>query len=75
MPANTSSPALRSTASGSPVRVAWLTMALPCSTTPSMQMDMPVRGDQIARLKLGGRNAHLGVADNLCALSGTSSSS
>lgn len=31
-------------------------------------------GDQIAGLELGGGNAYLGVADDLCALSGTSSS-
>lgn len=31
-------------------------------------------GDQVAGLELGGGNAYLGVADDLCALSGTSSS-
>ena len=34
---------MRSTASGSPVSVAWFTMAHPCSITPSMHIDMPVR--------------------------------
>ena len=43
VPANTSSPALRSTARGSPVRVDWLTVAHPRSTTPSMHMGMPER--------------------------------
>ena len=36
VPAKTSSPAARSTASGSPVRAAWLTITTPRSTTPSM---------------------------------------
>ena len=43
VPANTSSPAERSTASGSPVSAAWFTMAQPDSTVPSTLMGMPVR--------------------------------
>ncbi len=43
VPANTSSPSPRSTAKGSPVRVDWLTIAQPRSTTPSMQTGMPER--------------------------------
>ena len=75
VPANTSSPTLRSTASGSPVRVAWLTIALPCSTTPSMQMDMPVR---TATRSPGSSSVAATLTSvsptTFCALSGTSSS-
>ena len=75
VPANTSSPTLRSTANGSPVRVAWLTIALPCSTTPSMQMDMPVR----TATKSPGSSSVAATLTSVspttfCALSGTSSS-
>ena len=43
VPAKTSSPAMRSTASGSPVSAAWLTMASPRTTTPSTHTGIPVR--------------------------------
>ena len=43
VPAKTSSPAMRSTASGSPVSAAWLTMAAPRTTTPSTHTGMPAR--------------------------------
>ena len=43
VPANTSSPTVRSTASGSPVSAAWLTMAHPRTTVPSTHTGMPVR--------------------------------
>lgn len=43
VPAKTSSPTVRSTASGSPVRVDWFTMATPRSTTPSTLTGIPVR--------------------------------
>ena len=43
VPANTPSPAWRSTASGSPVRAAWFTMAVPRTTSPSTHTGMPVR--------------------------------
>ena len=74
VPANTSSPTERSTASGSPVRVAWLTMALPRSTTPSMEMDMPVR----TATRSPGSSSVAGTLTSVspstfCALSGTSS--
>ena len=75
VPANTSSPTVRSTASGSPVRVAWFTMAQPCSTTPSMQIDMPVR----TATKSPGISSLAGTLVSVspitfCALSGTSRS-
>ena len=43
VPAKTSSPDVRSTGSGSPVSAAWLTMATPRSTVPSMGTGLPVR--------------------------------
>ncbi len=43
VPENTLSPTPRSTASGSPVRAAWFTMAVPRTTSPSTHTGMPVR--------------------------------
>ena len=60
VPANTSSPALRSTASGSPL----LDHAVDADGHAG------AHGDQIAGLKLGSGDAYLGVADHLLRLVG-----
>ena len=75
VPAKTSSPAARSTARGSPVSAAWLIMAQPLSTVPSMGTGMPVR----MAMRSPGASSVAGTArssppSTSCAVSGTESS-
>ena len=75
VPANTSSPTVRSTARGSPVSVDWFTMATPRSTVPSTHTGMPVRNTtRSPDLRSGTGVATSSSPSTSCALSGAPSS-
>ena len=75
VPANTLSPATRSTDKGSPVSAAWFTIAVPRTTSPSTHTGMPVR----TAMRSPGASSEAGTwrsssPSSSCAVSGRSSS-